>query len=276
MHETTTAITTRDGIRLPIRLFQGEAREGSPRRDLLLLHGWPNAGRVWRPLADAFLLSPGYRLIAPDLRGFGDSGKPAYGYTCAGFADDVEDIIAALELSRYAVAGHSMSGKIAQLVAARRPKGLSGLALVAPVPLAAAPVPEEKRAAQRAACGDADRTHELISAMAANPLPEETLTALVEDGLKAAPDAWNGWIDTMREEDFADQAPAITTPVLVVGGGKDPLRSPELLRRDIVERIPRAEYADVPTAGHLIHLEEPEALAALLINFLDDLPEQDA
>lgn len=273
MRETQRSVTARDGVPLSVTVYEADENAGDqPVRDVLLLHGWPNAARVWQSLAGALLLSPGLRLIAPNFRGFGDSGRPDEGYTCARFADDVEDVTAGLSLAGYVLVGHSMGGKIAQLVAARRPEALAGLALVAPVPLVAAPVPEEKKAAQRAAFGDANKTRALLSAMAAHPLDEVTLTLLVEDGLRTSQAAWNGWLDPMREEDFTEEAGKIGVPALVIGGRKDPLRSEDLLRRDIVERIAHAEYAGVPHTGHLVHLEEPEALAALLVNFLDRLP----
>jgi pimeloyl-ACP methyl ester carboxylesterase len=266
-------VTTRGGVRLHVTVYEERAASaGQPVRDVLLLHGWPNSGRAWRPLAETMLLSPSYRLIAADFRGFGESEKAAAGYTCAQFADDVADVAAALRLTRYAVAGHSMGGKVAQLFASRQPVELTGLALIAPVPLVAAPAPEEKKAAQRAAQGDDEKTRQLLAAMAARPLAAETLAVLVEDGLRAAPAAWNGWLDPMREEDFTAEAGKIAVPTLVVGGAKDPLRTEELLRRDVVDRIPGAEYAGVPHVGHLMHLEAPEALASLLVNFLDRLP----
>lgn len=273
MQQTHTDVVTRDGTRLRVTIFSEDSPQGGPpHRDVLLLHGWPNAARVWRPLADVLLLSPRYRLVAPDLRGFGDSDRPENGFTCARFADDAEDVAARLSLTNYALVGHSMGGKIAQIVAARRVAGLAGLALVAPVPLVASAVPEEKKRGQRSAWGHADKTRELLAGMAAHPLPDEMLALLVEDGLRAGQAAWNGWIDGMREEDFTPEAGKIAVPTLVIGGERDPLRSETILRRDIVDRIERADYASVPSVGHLLHLEAPEALAALLVNFFDDLP----
>ena len=274
MRETITEVATRDGVRLHVRGYESDAPagEGQPIRPVLLLHGWPNSGRAWRAFADALLLGPGHRLIAPDFRGFGDSEKVATGYTSDTFANDVEDVAASLGLSRYALIGHSMGGKIAQVLAARQPVELMGLALVAPAALGAAGAPEERKAAQRAAFGDQERTRELVSTMASHPLPAEMLAVLTEDGLRAAPAAWNGWIDTMREEDFSAGSAKIAVPTLVAGGGKDPLRTEEALRRDVVDPIDLAEYAEVPSVGHLVHIEAPEALAALLVNFLDRLP----
>jgi pimeloyl-ACP methyl ester carboxylesterase len=281
MRETSLSINVGDDRFHVLRFEAGEAPAAeapdAAARDIVLLHGWPNSGRVWRPLADALLLAgQGYRLFAPDLRGFGDSdpGDPSR-YRCAGFADDVGEITSALGLTRYALVGHSMSGKIAALLAARRPPGLAALVLIAPSPLTvAAPTPEEKKAAQRDAQGDPEKTASLVLGMAARPLPADAQAMLIEDGLRAASQAWRGWIDAMRDEDFAAEAGRVAAPTLVVGGAGDLLRSEEVLRRDVADRIPGARYASLPAVGHLPHLEDPAALALLLANFLDHcLPE---
>jgi pimeloyl-ACP methyl ester carboxylesterase len=58
----------------------------------------------------------------------------------------------------------------------------------------------------------------------------------------------------------------------VIGGGKDPQRTEDELRRGVVARIKNAEYVRLPNSGHLPHVEEPAALAALIVNFLSAEP----
>src|SRR5690348_2793960 len=133
MQIQTTTVTTPDAVHLNITIYEPDAdavKADTPARDLLLLHGWPNAGRVWRWLAEAMLLAAPFRLVAPDLRGFGGSDKPEQGYTCEQFARDAAAVAAALNLTDYAAVGHSMSGKVAQLLAANRPEQLSALVLL--------------------------------------------------------------------------------------------------------------------------------------------------
>jgi pimeloyl-ACP methyl ester carboxylesterase len=269
----TTTVVLHDGVRLSIEVTAPTAPESSPStaRDIVLLHGWPNSGRVWTAFAEQMLLAAPFRLFAPTFRGFGDSDKPDDGYTCARFADDVIETIAALNLTRYAIVGHSMGGKIAQLVAARKPEGLAALALVCPVPLIATPVPEERKTAQRAVYGDDTKTRALLRDMAARPLPDERLGLLVEDGLRASQAAWNGWIDAMREEDFSAELAEISVPTVVYHGAKDPLRTEEDMQGKVVGRIPGARLKILPGDGHLPHIEEPTALALLLVNFLDEV-----
>lgn len=273
INETETEVTTRDGVRLHILCYEADApgKETSPARNLLLLHGWPNAGRVWRRLAENILLAdPRFRLYAPDLRGYGASDKPGAGYHCVTFADDVEDIAAGLGLASagYALVGHSMSGKVAQTAAARRPPGLEALVLVTPGMLAASPPVDIS--GRKAIYGNAAQVRDMMTGWAAYPIPEGDIDLLVEDALRAGRDAWNGWLSPMRDEDLSGVAESISVPALVIGGGRDPQRTEGELRRGVVQQIAGAEYARLPNSGHLPHLEEPEALAALIVNFLDD------
>jgi len=82
--------------------------------------------------------------IAVDLPGFGRSA-PLATYTLDTMADAVEALVCSLGLNEYLLAGHSMSGKIAAVIAARRPPALRGLVLVAPSPPTPEPMDEAKR-----------------------------------------------------------------------------------------------------------------------------------
>jgi pimeloyl-ACP methyl ester carboxylesterase len=266
--ETISTIQTRDGVGINIRCYESQERDTSAGAiDLLLLHGWPNTGSVWRPLVDVLLLGDAnLRLFAPDLRGYGESDKPDSGYTCATFADDVEDIAAALGLQNYALVGHSMSGKIAQLVASRQPLGLAALVLVTPGLLAASPPVDVSK--RKEMYGNARLIREMIASWVGHPLPAVEAEMLAEEALTVGRAAWNGWLSPMRDEDFFREIGKIAVPTLVVGGGKDPQRTEDELRRGVVARIQHAEYVRLPNSGHLPHIEEPTALAALIINFL--------
>ena len=270
--ETLSKVETRDDVAIHVRSYDSQERDASvPVRDILLLHGWPNNGGVWRPLVDALLLGdPSVRLHAPDLRGYGDSDKPETGYTCETFADDVEDVIAGLRLQNFVLVGHSMSGKIAQLVASRQPAGLAALVLVTPGLLAASPPVDVFK--RKAMFGDARLIRDMIASWAGHPLPGTEIEALTEASLTVGRDAWNGWLSPMRDEDFFREIGKIAVPTLVIGGGKDPQRTEEELRRGIVTRIKDTEYVRLPNSGHLPHVEEPAALAALLLNFLTTIP----
>jgi pimeloyl-ACP methyl ester carboxylesterase len=88
-----------------------EAGEGDP---ILLLHGWPQNSRMWRQLVTR--LSPRYRLLAPDLRGFGQTEAPGTGYDGETFARDQIALLDALGLERVKLIGHDWGGWTAFLL----------------------------------------------------------------------------------------------------------------------------------------------------------------
>jgi pimeloyl-ACP methyl ester carboxylesterase len=101
--------------------------EGPP---LLLLHGLGGSGRYWAGLAP--LLAGNRTLIAPDLAGFGRSDKPHVDYTRDFHLDALDSLLTALHVEGLAdVAGHSMGGILAALLARRRPAMVASLAVIA-------------------------------------------------------------------------------------------------------------------------------------------------
>jgi pimeloyl-ACP methyl ester carboxylesterase len=135
---------------------------------LVFLHYWGGSSRTWRHLA-AKLVSA-FHTIAIDHRGWGESEAPAAGYALADLAADAEGVIKALDLKRYVLVGHSMGGKVAQLMASRRPAGLVGLVLVAPSP----PQPMSMPAPAR-------------EMMAGSYVNRETVEAAIDNVLTAKP-----------------------------------------------------------------------------------------
>jgi pimeloyl-ACP methyl ester carboxylesterase len=89
----------------PVRLHLAEAGRGAP---VLLLHGWPQHWWCWRRVINQ--LSGHYRLLVPDLRGFGWSEAPGSGYSPAAFARDTAALLDALDLARAHVIGHDWGG----------------------------------------------------------------------------------------------------------------------------------------------------------------------
>ena len=75
----------------------------------MLIHGWPLSGRMWESQVNA-LTDAGYRCIAYDRRGFGESGKPSGGYDYDTFASDLNDLMTSLDLRDAVLAGFSMGG----------------------------------------------------------------------------------------------------------------------------------------------------------------------
>ena len=96
-----------DGLHVHV----AEAGEGPP---VLLLHGWPQHWFMWRQVIER--LDPSYRLIAPDLRGFGWTEAPGHGYDGQTFAADQVALLDALEIETAHVIGHDWGGWTAFLL----------------------------------------------------------------------------------------------------------------------------------------------------------------
>lgn len=91
-----------------IRQFYLEAGAGPP---VILLHGFPETSFAWRFQIPA--LAPYYRVIAPDLRGYGETDKPSEGYDKRTMANDIVELLKTLGVGRVALVGHDRGARVA-------------------------------------------------------------------------------------------------------------------------------------------------------------------
>ena len=237
---------------------------------LVFLHYFGGSGRTWQPVMDA-LAAAGWHCLAPDLRGFGESPAPGEDwthYTVDTIADDIRGLIDRLRLERFIVVGHSMGGKVALALAARRPAGLAGLALISPSPPTPEPMEEAERARLLAGYGDASAMKETLRKITARPLSEPLLDATVSDNLRASASAWRAWLERGSKEDISARMPQIAVPIRVAVGARDQAITGELVTREILARVnvPEAPLQSVPDVGHLLPLEAPSDAVRFLLD----------
>jgi non-heme chloroperoxidase len=91
---------------MPVELYYEDHGSGSP---VVLIHGFPLSGRAWERQERA-LTAAGRRIITYDRRGFGKSSQPSIGYDYDTFAADLNQLVTALDLRGFDLAGHSMGG----------------------------------------------------------------------------------------------------------------------------------------------------------------------
>ena len=94
-------------------------------RPLLLLHGWPEFWLTWEPVMQR--LAGSFELIAPDLRGFGDSDKPAGPFGPDDHATDMLALLDGLGVGTVGLVGHDVGGAVMQPLARRAPERVAGL-----------------------------------------------------------------------------------------------------------------------------------------------------
>ncbi|MCG8563016.1 MAG: alpha/beta hydrolase [Hyphomicrobiales bacterium] len=117
-HRTVQA----NGIEIHYVRHGPDAPQGPP---LVLLHGWPEFWFTWRKSIP--VLAETFDLIAPDLRGFGDSEKPATVPRLDDYADDLLALLDALEIERAGVVAHDVGAYVAQAATLAAPERIAGL-----------------------------------------------------------------------------------------------------------------------------------------------------
>ncbi len=242
-------------------------------RPLLLLHGYPLNREIWRPQVEH--LADTAQVIAPDLRGHGESSAPAEPYTVDRLADDLVELLDHLGLAGpVVVGGLSMGGYVALAFHRRHPDRVAGLILAA------------TRAGADSEAGKANRDKAMalardqgVAAIADSMLPKllapESYTAQpslvhsVRQIMTATPlNGVIGDLTAMRDRpDATELLSGITQPVLVIHGQADQL-IPSSEAEAAYARLPNARLALVPHAGHLLNLEQPEAFNAEVRTFL--------
>ena len=124
-----------------VTLHYVTAGKGEP---VVLLHGWPQTWFMWRDVMP--LLAPHFALIAPDMRGLGDSSRPESGYDKKTVAQDIARLMTALGHERFNVVAHDWGGPVAYALAAQFPDRVRAMAIFdAPVPGDGGPVVHHAR-----------------------------------------------------------------------------------------------------------------------------------
>ncbi|TCK72488.1 alpha/beta fold hydrolase [Acidipila rosea] len=233
---------------------------------LVFLHYWGGTHRTWTKLTAE--LESSYRIVTYDMRGWGKSGAATNGYSIAALADEAQSLIEHLGLSKYVLIGHSMGGKVAQLVASRNPPGLAGLVLVAPATPTPSHFPEEAKQQQIHAYDNRETVIQTISFLSAHRPDAKMVEQIVQDSLSGTTEAKLAWPTSAIDEDISAEVSNISVPTLVLAGELDRLDSIEQHRREVIARIPGARLEIIPHSGHLLPIDEPVRTAKAIDSFL--------
>jgi pimeloyl-ACP methyl ester carboxylesterase len=252
-----------------------EQGQGPP---LLLLHGLGASSFSWRHTIPA--LSPQYRVLAPDLPAHGRTGPVAGGdYRLEALADGISDFLDRRSVEKAAVAGNSLGGGLALLLAHRYPERVAALILLAPA-AALTRIPLMFYPLRLPGLG-------LLTAVLLGPwiLPLGLRLAYHRREL-ITPEVAAGYAPTFSKlanrlalqrlvRDLEPWPPAkvdsllqgIAQPVSLIWGREDrilPVQQADFL----TTRLPAAEFHLLPDAGHAPQEEAPEAVNEIIIAFL--------
>jgi pimeloyl-ACP methyl ester carboxylesterase len=242
---------------------------GSPKPTLIFLHFWGGSSRTFS--ATISQISPDYQSLAIDFRGWGSSTGPQSpeAYSIHQLAIDIEIIISKLDIRDFILIGHSMGGKVAQLIAGRNGlKGLKGLVLIAPAPPTPLELPPDMKEQQLTAYSSTESAEFVTrNVLSASELSDGSVALIVEDMLKGNVFARAAWPEYAMGEDIVEHASKISVPVLVIGGGKDKVEPVGRLEKEILGTIDGAEMRVIENSGHLLPVEAPTLVARYIEYF---------
>lgn len=243
---------------------------------LLLIHGFPFHRHMWDPQVEA--LGKGFRLLVPDLKGFGSSEAPEdrSAYTVDSYADEIKAVLDHAGVDKAVIAGLSMGGYVALAFMRKYPDAAAALVLANTRAEADPPAGIEKRTNQQNQVGK-EGIAGLIEAMPGALLSEKTKANHpdVADRVRAVMDSpaagYIGALEAMKQRpDSSAGLSAIKVPTLVIVGEDDPL-IPADASRTLHEAIGGSKLVVIPEVGHLSNLEAPQAFNKALEEFLSDL-----
>lgn len=273
--------------------------DGGGDTTVLCLHGFLDMGRSFSATVDALQATrPDLHCVAFDWRGHGETAWTPPG-TYYHFADYVRDVVVLARRharSRLIVVAHSMGAMVASLWLGARPEDAAGLVMLEGLgPPVTTPDGYVKRMRQWLdECAPFDPTpylrpmrdldHAQARLQRAEPrIPAARARQLAEWASRARDDGTRVWrYDPMHKTRAPTPTPAeagmafwasLTCPVLWLGGAESVWVRPEIMAR--VDTLPTARRALIPDAGHALHNDQPEAVAAQILGFVAEIEAPD-
>ena len=237
---------------------------------VVLLHGFPLDGSVWVPVA-AYLCKK-YRVIVPDLRGFGLShlANPGRQFAISELASDVAEQLHAMGVAKAVVAGLSMGGYVMLELWRNYPELVAGLAIVNSKAESDSPAGKQGRdetAALARSHGASAIAERMIAKMlhVNNLAPNSTVRSQLMAVMEACPAETIALASiAMRDRaDFSGSLAQLSVPARVIVGAADQIIPVELARAT-AQAMPVGRLVVVPGAGHLSPLESPAAVAGAI------------
>ncbi len=230
---------------------------------ILILHGWgwPVSVHQWIRVKE-LLEKEKFKVIVPDLPGFGENPPPSQPWTISDYAEWVKDFCEKNEISQFFLLGHSFGGSVAAKFSVKYPEKVRKLILVDSAGIRRKRLKKELLKA----------TAHIINIFSF--LPGYNLVRKIayktifrrSDYLLSVGIMKDTYLNVIKE-DISDIFSQIVVPTLLVWGGKDgitPLQHAYFMR----DKISGAKLEIIPDIKHNPHFEAPEKLAEIIIKFL--------
>jgi non-heme chloroperoxidase len=265
---TPTAVATADGASLAV----WDIGKGPT---VVLPHCWGCSHEIWVPVARR-LVEGGHRVVLYDQRGHGASTRGTTPLSIEGLAHDLTTVLDALNVEDAVLAGHSMGGMTIMSLATHRPEILNrrakSLVLVATGATSSAPGPAQAARAAAALIGSP-----VVSRALRSPNGRRFVRGAFGNSPQGAhldltrnlfgdctPSVRAGYLTSMASMNLLKGIASIEMPTTVLVGSKDALTPPRLANQ-MVAHIPGARLVTLEGRGHMLPLEDPDAVADEII-----------
>ena len=228
----------------------------------LILHGWGSKAERWQEVG-GLLVQRGYRVIVPDLPGFGKSEKPNFAWGLDDYANFVDNLAVSLELERFYLLGHSFGGALAVKYGLKFPKKVDKLFLVGAACL-------RKKSLKKKIFWLLTKPLKIFSFLPGfNFFKKGFYRFLVrKSDYPYAKGIMKDIYLRIIKEDLSDVLPRVEIPTLIIWGEKDdlvPLKDAHLIK----ERIPNSYLAVIPQGDHHLEQKLPKELTKEIVGFLN-------
>jgi pimeloyl-ACP methyl ester carboxylesterase len=247
-----------------------EQGEGLP---VVLIHGFPLCRQMWRPQSHT-LADAGYRVICPDLPGFGESPLGEGPVSISSYADAVIGLLDELGIEKAVVGGMSMGGYVLLNLVERYPERLLGAMFLVTRAAADDAAGKEKRTLLAAEANAGNQlivpdTFAQVLFAPDTPQKDPELVADVRQWMEStSPAGIIGGLLAMRDrDDYVAKLAAFDLPTLVVGAEQDQAVPPDH-SRVLADNLANVGLKIIAGAGHMANLEQPELFNEVLVGFL--------
>jgi non-heme chloroperoxidase len=263
--DTATPATALNHVRLSNGITLHYAAQGPTTGPaIVMLHGFTDS---WFSFSRVLPLLPSdIRIVAPDLRGHGDSTRPLVGYRLEDLADDVVLLLDALRIPKAVLVGHCMGSFVARKVYELAPDRVSRLVLAGAGPVMQTPVMLGLMHMINWLTDPVDESfvREFQTSCVHAPVPEPFMEAVIANSRRVPARIWKDVMQGLLESEIHLTRPDIRT--LVLGGREDAVFS-ATEQMVLARQFPRGELHLIDGVGHTLHWEQPATFVNALIRF---------
>ncbi|CAI1645507.1 alpha/beta fold hydrolase [Serratia proteamaculans] len=241
---------------------------GQGTRCVVMLPGWFGDHNVYQPMFP-YLDTEAFTYVLVDFRGYGQSRDIAGSYTTNEMVADVVNLMDSLGWHRFDVVGHSMGGKIAQIIAARHSERVRSAVGLTPVPASGLDVEQQVWRIFEQAVEDDTCRHSLIDFSTHHRLPRRWVSDTVQQSRAAcAPPVFEAYLRSWALEDCSIETYGCTVPLLLLIGQHDPAQTLPMMDNTCLKWFVNVEMELLEGCGHYPMQEIPLYLAGAIERFL--------